>query len=126
MARKENEKEDGLKQLFQSIEKPTAPEGLDDRIMRAVEAEHDQQKAVRRNLRLALGGVAASFVLIASLVFGADILAADFLQRFSLQGKDLSNLVSISFIFFAMLFLFVEMELVVKYWLHKHFTRPAR
>jgi hypothetical protein len=123
---KENEKDDGLKLFFQSLDKPSAPFGLDDRIMKAVEAEHIQQKAVRKNLRLALAGVAASFVLTAFFVFGAKTFANGLLQRFSLEGKGLSDLISISLIFIGMLFLFLEMELVVKYWLHKHFARQAR
>ena len=120
------EKDEGLKQLIQTIEKPTAPFGLDDRIMKAVESEHLQERSVGKNLRLALGGVVFSFGLIAALVFGADTAAEGFLQRFSLQGKGLVNLASISLIFVGLLFLLLEMELVVKYWLHKHFARQAR
>lgn len=116
----------GLKHLFQSLDKANAPFGLDDRIMKAVETEHRQQHSVRRNLRLALAGVAASFILICMLAFGTETIVNGALQVLSLEDKGFSSLIIIFLFFIGMLFLFLEMELVVKYWLHKHFAHKER
>lgn len=122
----DNNDDAGLKSLFQSLDKSNAPFGLDDRIMKAVESDHKRQHMVRTNLRLALGGVCASFALVALLAFGAENWVDRVLFSVSLDGKGLSGPALIFLFFLGLMFLFIEMELVVKYWLHKHFVKKER
>ncbi len=110
------QKDDGIRSLFDAMEEQGGSFGMEERIMRAVQAEAKQQATVRKHLRHALIGVAASLVLVlAFLLSTMGIFGTS--NQISLIG--FSDVYTIGLSLFALFLLFVEMELVVKYWYAK-------
>lgn len=117
MEKRETPQDEGMKRIFRSLDDAQAPFGLEDRIMRAVKADADQRLAVQKYLRFALAGVALTLLLIAGLVVTSGNLPA----KTYLPGLDSGAFILLLSVL-GLFFLFVEMELVVKFWLRKHFA----
>ncbi|MCB9285235.1 MAG: hypothetical protein H6563_14280 [Lewinellaceae bacterium] len=119
MKEEEPYKDDELRTLFQSLDDLNAPYGLDDRIMKLIKADVQRSRSVRRNLRRALAGVAATLALIAWFAASGNVPST----AANLIFPGLENYVPGMFMLvlsvFGLLFLFLELEFGVKFWLRK-------
>ncbi len=109
--------DDGIRSLFDSMEEQGGSFGMEERIMRAVQTEAKQQAIVRKHLQRALIGVGASLVLMVAFLLSTTGLFGTSIQQVSFIG--FSDIYTIGLSLLALVLLFVEMELVVKYWYAK-------
>lgn len=108
-------KDDGIRDMFKSMDGQSPSFGMNDRIMQAIVAEAAQQATVRKYLRLALIGVGFSILILMFFVLSVSGMLGQTLAR-TLSIGGFSNIYPMLLSFAGLLLLFVELELIVKYW----------
>lgn len=107
-----------MKNVFRSLDDTHAPYGLEDKIMKAVRADAQHRRIVRKNLRRAWAGVAATLLLFTWMIMQSDTLPAQASSAFFPGLESYSGIFMAVLSFFGLLFLFVEMEFLTL-WLRK-------
>lgn len=111
-----NQKDPRLADILQSAAPTKAPDGLVEKMMLSVEAVALRRKRVRKNLRIAMTGVGSTLVLMLTWLVGGKAWVAELIpQNFSAQAEA-SSAIMLSITMLGMIALFIELEIVVKYW----------
>lgn len=105
-----------LAEILQDAPSSVAPQELVDKLMLAVEAEALRRQKIRQNLRWALLGVGSTLALMLGWLFAGSGWVQQLIGGSSRYSAELSQVVLLGVTFVGMLALFVELELVVRYW----------
>lgn len=105
-----------LADILRSTAPSKAPDGLADKLMLSVEAVALRRKKVRKNLRIAMTGVGSTLVLMLTWLVGGKAWVEDFVSQNVATQTEFSSAIMISITMIGMIALFVELEIVVKYW----------
>lgn len=111
-------KDEGMRSLFQAMDEKGPSFGMDERIMRAIAQDATQQARVRKNLRRAMLGVGISLAVMLFFVLGTGSIFDSNIIEVAGQSVNYSILLS----FVGLVLLFVQVELIVKYWLNRRFA----
>lgn len=109
-------KDPQLAEMLQSAPLSKAPEGLADKLMLSVEAVGLSQKKVRKNLNLAMAGVFSTLGLMLTWLVGGSDWVANMTPQSYVEQTQLSSALMLSITALGMIALFIEIELVVRYW----------
>ncbi len=95
--------------LFRLLGEVDAPNGLENRIMKAVETEHSYQKTIQKNIRRATIGVVITVVSLIAFVILAYVVPSETSTKFQ------SSVFVSSLVITGLLFLFLELEMLSSY-----------
>lgn len=116
MKSSQDHKDSQLAEMLQSVAPSKAPEGLADKLMLSIEAVALRRKRVRKNLRIAMAGVGSTFVLVLTWLVGGKAWVEGMLPQGFAAQAEMSSAIVLSITVLGMIALFVELEVVVKYW----------
>ncbi|MFK7925803.1 MAG: hypothetical protein AB8H47_27895 [Bacteroidia bacterium] len=109
-------KDPHLADLLNTVAASKAPIDLVDKLMLTIEASALRRKRVRKNLRIAMSGVASTLALMLTWLVGGNAWVEEIVPQTIISQTALSSALMLSITALGMIALFVELELVVRYW----------